>query len=199
MPARCVVFTSIDKYDGHMIRPLTSSEYTQMAGRAGRRGLDAKGYVIILVSSIGKSHKSRVTGLPTESVLRSVILGTQTRLVTQFKVTYSMILNLHRSSSLTLRQLQYYNFPCSFSVFNFLDHFAHLVMEIGFGIYCLCLSQTGIGDVLDVRLFEEYSTINDQLNYPLSISDTTTLNSNLFNSSTFSSMYSKEILNCAYE
>ncbi|TNN08039.1 Helicase SKI2W [Schistosoma japonicum] len=105
MPARCVVFTSIDKYDGHMIRPLSSSEYTQMAGRAGRRGLDAKGYVIILVSSVGKSLKSSVTGLPTEGVLRSVILGTQTRLVSQFKVTYSMILNLHRSSSLTLRDV----------------------------------------------------------------------------------------------
>ncbi|VDP71825.1 unnamed protein product [Schistosoma curassoni] len=72
-----------------------------MAGRAGRRGIDAKGLVIILVSTIGKSLKSSVTGLPTESLLRNMILGRQTELISRFRVTYSMILNLHRSSSLT--------------------------------------------------------------------------------------------------
>ncbi|CAH8634358.1 unnamed protein product [Schistosoma margrebowiei] len=100
-PARCVVFTSLEKFDGHIRRSLDPSEFTQMAGRAGRRGIDAKGLVIILVSTIGKSLKSSVTGLPTESLLRNMILGRQTRLISRFRVTYSMILNLHRSSSLT--------------------------------------------------------------------------------------------------
>ncbi|CAH8663286.1 unnamed protein product [Schistosoma rodhaini] len=100
-PARCVVFTSLEKFDGQSRRPLDPSEFTQMAGRAGRRGIDAKGLVIILVSTIGKSLKSSVTGLPTESLLRNMILGRQTELISRFRVTYSMILNLHRSSSLT--------------------------------------------------------------------------------------------------
>ncbi|CAI2733769.1 unnamed protein product [Schistosoma spindalis] len=100
-PARCVVFTSLEKFDGHKRRSLDSSEFTQMAGRAGRRGIDAKGLVIILVSTIEKSLKSSVTGLPTESLLRNMILGRQTELISRFRVTYSMILNLHRSSSLT--------------------------------------------------------------------------------------------------
>ncbi|XP_042370172.1 helicase SKI2W-like [Plectropomus leopardus] len=48
MPARTVVFDSIRKHDGTGFRNLLPGEYIQMAGRAGRRGLDATGTVIIL-------------------------------------------------------------------------------------------------------------------------------------------------------
>jgi antiviral helicase SKI2 len=47
MPARCVVFSGIRKHDGRSFREILPGEYTQMAGRAGRRGLDATGTVII--------------------------------------------------------------------------------------------------------------------------------------------------------
>lgn len=40
MPARTVVFNSTRKHDGRDFRDLLPGEYTQMAGRAGRRGLD---------------------------------------------------------------------------------------------------------------------------------------------------------------
>ena len=48
MPARTVVFDSIRKHDGKEFRTLLPAEYIQMAGRAGRRGLDTTGTVIIL-------------------------------------------------------------------------------------------------------------------------------------------------------
>ena len=48
MPARCVVFSGIRKHDGRSFRDLLPGEYTQMSGRAGRRGLDATGVVIIV-------------------------------------------------------------------------------------------------------------------------------------------------------
>ncbi|XP_059813465.1 helicase SKI2W isoform X2 [Hypanus sabinus] len=48
MPARTVVFDSIRKHDGTNFRDLMPGEYIQMAGRAGRRGLDTTGMVIIL-------------------------------------------------------------------------------------------------------------------------------------------------------
>ena len=48
MPAKCVVFSSIRKHDGRSFRDILPGEYTQMAGRAGRRGLDPTGTVIIM-------------------------------------------------------------------------------------------------------------------------------------------------------
>jgi antiviral helicase SKI2 len=46
-PARSVVFAMIRKHDGESFRNLQAGEYTQMSGRAGRRGLDSTGMVII--------------------------------------------------------------------------------------------------------------------------------------------------------
>ena len=50
MPARCVVFSGIRKHDGKSFRDILPGEYTQMSGRAGRRGLDDTGVVIIVSS-----------------------------------------------------------------------------------------------------------------------------------------------------
>lgn len=47
MPARSVVLGSISKFDGTQMRLLTPNEYQQLTGRAGRRGMDAKGTSII--------------------------------------------------------------------------------------------------------------------------------------------------------
>ena len=48
MPAKSVVFSGIRKHDGRSFREILPGEYTQMAGRAGRRGLDLTGTVLII-------------------------------------------------------------------------------------------------------------------------------------------------------
>lgn len=50
-PVRTVCFESPTKYDGREFRKLKASEYFQMAGRAGRRGIDEKGTAITLVDA----------------------------------------------------------------------------------------------------------------------------------------------------
>ncbi|PZS00968.1 MAG: DNA helicase [Candidatus Chloroheliales bacterium] len=47
MPARTVVIGRMSKYDGQTRRPLLPNEFQQMAGRAGRRGIDPQGYIVI--------------------------------------------------------------------------------------------------------------------------------------------------------
>jgi superfamily II RNA helicase len=47
MPARSVAFDSLRKFDGRTLAPLSTREFMQMAGRAGRRGLDEEGHVVV--------------------------------------------------------------------------------------------------------------------------------------------------------
>ncbi len=47
MPARTVCFDSVIKFDGSTFRPLKNLEFFQKAGRAGRRGIDKEGYVVV--------------------------------------------------------------------------------------------------------------------------------------------------------
>ncbi|KAI9264753.1 NUC185 domain-containing protein [Sporodiniella umbellata] len=96
MPARCVVFSGIRKHDGRNFRYLLPGEYTQMSGRAGRRGLDNTGVVIIAAG--GEEP-------PEASVLSTMLLGKPTKLESQFRLTYNMILNLLRVEALKVEEM----------------------------------------------------------------------------------------------
>ncbi|XP_055628497.1 SKI2 subunit of superkiller complex protein [Toxorhynchites rutilus septentrionalis] len=100
MPARTVIFDSTKKYDGQTSRMLQPAEYTQMAGRAGRRGLDQNGTVIIICKM----------GVPSESDLRNMILGKPMRLESQFRLTYAMILYLLRVELVTVENMMLHSF-----------------------------------------------------------------------------------------
>ncbi|NXY25504.1 SKIV2 Helicase, partial [Atrichornis clamosus] len=90
MPARTVIFDSIRKHDGNSFRDLLPGEYTQMSGRAGRRGLDATGTVIILCKG----------PVPELSDLHRMMLGRPSPLQSRFRLTYPMILLLLRAPAL---------------------------------------------------------------------------------------------------
>lgn len=70
-----------------------------MAGRAGRRGLDPTGTVIIM------ANNRDISPIPTDLQLQQIILGQATRLASRFKITYSMILYLHRGNLQTPQEL----------------------------------------------------------------------------------------------
>ena len=97
LPTRTVVFSGYRKHDGRSFRDLLPGEYTQMAGRAGRRGLDLVGYVIIVVPGADAA--------PPLGDLRRMILGDPTKLRSQFRLTYNMILNLLRVEALRIEEM----------------------------------------------------------------------------------------------
>eukprot|EP00963_Diacronema_lutheri_P011905 scaffold1501_cov352-Pavlova_lutheri.AAC.48 len=94
-PARVCVFHSLEKHDGREFRTLLSGEYTQMAGRAGRRGIDPVGTVIIMCWD----------EIPMESTLKHLLTGKATKLQSQFRLRYNMILNVFRVDDMKMEDM----------------------------------------------------------------------------------------------
>jgi antiviral helicase SKI2 len=97
LPTRTVVFSGFRKHDGREFRDLLPGEYTQMAGRAGRRGLDTVGTVIICAPGADEA--------PPATRLRQMMLGEPTKLRSQFRLTYNMMLNLLRVEALKIEEM----------------------------------------------------------------------------------------------
>ncbi|OBZ86474.1 ATP-dependent RNA helicase mtr4 [Choanephora cucurbitarum] len=85
MPAKTVVFTSVRKFDGKGLRWVSSGEYIQMSGRAGRRGLDERGVVIMMIDEKMEP-----------AVAKGMVKGESDRMNSAFHLSYNMILNLLR-------------------------------------------------------------------------------------------------------
>ncbi|EFX85007.1 hypothetical protein DAPPUDRAFT_238436 [Daphnia pulex] len=78
-----------------VVEMLFQEGLVKMAGRAGRRGLDTTGTVIILCKN----------DVPESSELHAMMLGQPMKLSSQFRVTYSMILNLLRVEHLRVEDM----------------------------------------------------------------------------------------------
>ena len=85
MPTKTVLFTDYNKFDGNGPRPLYSHEYTQMAGRAGRRGIDTIGHVI---------HLTNLFKNMDQTSLKIMMKGKPQTLISKFKISYNLLLNL---------------------------------------------------------------------------------------------------------
>jgi ATP-dependent RNA helicase HelY len=85
MPARTVVIERLDKWNGEARADLTPGEYTQITGRAGRRGIDVEGHAVVLWQP----------GLDPEAL--AGLAGTRTYpLNSSFRPSYNMAVNLVR-------------------------------------------------------------------------------------------------------
>jgi len=104
MPARSTVISSISKRTDSGHRTLTGSEFLQMSGRAGRRGMDEIGYVTV----VGTSFQ-------TPEEVAELVLSDANALESRFSPGYSMVLNLlqrfsiDESKELILKSFGYFS------------------------------------------------------------------------------------------
>jgi superfamily II RNA helicase len=87
VPVRTVMFTALSKFDGFKHRLISPSEYTQMSGRAGRRGMDRVGISIVL--------EDRTI---TPAIYRSVVCGASLCLESRFRVSIGLLLSSFASN-----------------------------------------------------------------------------------------------------
>ncbi len=85
MPARSVVIESLSKFNGETHQLLTPAEYTQLTGRAGRRGLDPVGHAVVLWSPFVSFEQ-----------VASLAASRRFALTSSFRPTYNMAANLVR-------------------------------------------------------------------------------------------------------
>jgi hypothetical protein len=127
VPIRTVVFTRLCKFDGRKTAHLTAREFHQIAGRAGRKGFDDRGFVVVqapehVIENIRLSEKAAREGRkivkrkPPEHNFVNWDLGTFKRLMgsrpeqltSRFQVSHAMVLNVlgrHGDGCAAMRQL----------------------------------------------------------------------------------------------
>ncbi|KAH7061359.1 ATP-dependent RNA helicase DOB1 [Macrophomina phaseolina] len=144
MPAKTVVFTSVRKFDGVSQRWVTPSEFIQMSGRAGRRGLDDRGIVIMMID-----EKMEPT------VAKDIVRGEQDKLNSAFYLSYNMILNLMRVEGISpefMLERCFFQFQNTASVSGLEKHLNELEHE-----------KAGI-QIQDESTIREYYDLRQQLN-----------------------------------
>jgi len=108
MPSRTVIFDDLRKFYGRYMRTLKTRDFYQMAGRAGRRGMDKEGFVYCRINP----HRINF-----EEVKR-IIYGSPEEVKSQLNSSYATILNLYEKHKEEIYKI----YPLSLHYFQYRKH-----------------------------------------------------------------------------
>ncbi|MFH1338421.1 MAG: DEAD/DEAH box helicase, partial [Candidatus Omnitrophota bacterium] len=108
MPARSVVFDNLRKYYGRYVRILKVRDFYQMAGRAGRRGMDKVGFVYSRINP----------GLINVDQIKEIISGRAEGVKSRFNTSYATLLNLYERYKEKILEI----YPLSLHHFQYRTH-----------------------------------------------------------------------------
>ncbi len=89
MPTKTVVFTNLSKFDGREFRYFYPHEYTQAAGRAGRRGKDTVGHIF---------HLNSLFEIPTEYEYQQIMCNRGDVMISKYSIDLKTVLNMSNNS-----------------------------------------------------------------------------------------------------
>ena len=104
MPAKSVIFTDVVKFDGRSRRVLNSGEFRQMSGRAGRRGLDQRGHVYVML------HNTMILKQTATTVLERLYIEEPSGVESRYRVCWSSLLHLISAGPAHLFTMLYRSF-----------------------------------------------------------------------------------------
>lgn len=116
MPAKTVVIENLRKFDGVNHVDITAGEFTQLTGRAGRRGIDEIGYSVVVLNEIS-----------TPDIVAKLVGNRTYPLISRFYPNYNMTLNLIASYG---RDMSLYLIQQSFAQYQTLSKTAKLSYSI---------------------------------------------------------------------
>ena len=109
MPARAVVIERLDKFNGEQRVPLTSGEFTQLTGRAGRRGIDHEGHAVVVwnddVDLEALAHLAGARSFPVRSSFRPTA-----------NMTVNLLQRMDRASARDMLELSFAQFQADRAV-----------------------------------------------------------------------------------